>query len=209
MTKINFKALFKIVVVLQMVLLAVGCASTGSSKEKSQLAMPYTRLKVLDLDEMSDMLYEKANAYKKTEDPKVIQEGLLICLSRPNEDGLIEKVISIVRTPMEDNDIWESSVEQLVNTAIETMKNSQGNATDQVTYNYVLENLISEFKPQFIKQYKNPGFETKIIERIADADIELTRQAVNEKRMNLMRGNVSPSAIAKKLIEKRNEILKK
>jgi len=100
MTKINFKALFKIVVVLQMVLLAVGCASTGSSKEKSQLAMPYTRLKVLDLDEMSDMLYEKANAYKKTEDPKVIQEGLLICLSRPNEDGLIEKVISIVRTPM-------------------------------------------------------------------------------------------------------------
>lgn len=203
------KLIFKLLAVVHLALFVSGCASSETVKEKPQLAYPYSRLKVMDLDQMTDIMYQQAKAFKKTDDPKVLQDGLLICLSRPNEDGQIEKVLSIVRTPMEDNDVWESSVESLVDTAITTMKNKTSNAADQVTYGIVLENIVSEFKPVFVKQYKSPGFETKIIEKIAEADIELSQAAISERKLNLMRGNISPSLFAKKMIERRDEVLKK
>ncbi|MBC7464790.1 MAG: hypothetical protein H7256_02260 [Bdellovibrio sp.] len=203
------KLIFKLLAVVHLALFVSSCASSGSAKEKPQLSYPYSRLKVMDLDQMTDIMYEKAKEFKKTDEPKPLQDGLLICLSRPNEDGQIQKVISIVRTPMEDNDLWESSVESLVDRAIAILKNKNSNAADQVTYGVVLENIVSEFKPAFVKQYKSPGFESKMIEKIAEADIELSAAAVSERKLNLMRGNVSPSLFANKLIERREEVLKK
>lgn len=202
------KLIFKLFAVVQVGLFLSGCATSSGTKEKAQLTMPYSQLKVMDLDEMSEIMYQKSKEYKKTDNVSALQDGLLICLSRPNEDGLIEKIISIIRTPMEDNGVWNSSVESLVDTAIGSLKNENGNATDQVTYGIVLENIVSEFKPLYVKQYKSPGFETKIIEKIADADIEFTPQAVAERKLNLMRGHTSPSLFAKKLVERKEDVLK-
>jgi hypothetical protein len=184
-----------------------GCASSHGGKEKSQLERPYTQLKVMDLDEMSALLYEKAREFKKTEDPAPLQKGLLICLSRPNEDGLLEKVISIVKTPLEDSDNWESSVNTIVDQAVSALKSETVSAADQVTYGIVLENLVAEFKPTFQKQYQSPGFETKVIEKIANADIEYSNRAIADRKLNLMRGLVSPSQFAKKLIERKEDWL--
>lgn len=203
------KSQFKLFVVVLFGLFIGGCASSGGVKEKPTLNFPYSQLKVMDLDQMSEIMYQKAKDYKKTEDPKYLQEGLLITYSRPNEDGLIEKISSIIKTPMDDNNLWESSVESLIDSAIVTTKNKNANAVDQVTYGVILENLVSELKPAFQKQYKSPGFETRMIEKIADADVEYSPSAVNERKLNLMRGQVSPSLFAKRLIERKEEILKK
>lgn len=185
------------------------CASNSVSTDTPQLAYTSTRLKVMDLEEMTDLLQGKAKEFKKTDNSQFLKDGLLICLSRPDEDSVIEKVMSSVKTPLEDHGLWESAVEELVDNAISSIKNETANGADQVTYSVALENLISEFKPQFVKQYKSPGFEARIIEKIAAADLSFTSQAKAERGLNLMRSSLSPSMIAKRLVEHRNEFLEK
>lgn len=192
---------------LSVLLILTSCASSSVSKEESQLSYTSTRLKVMDLEEMTELLQGKAREFKKSDNLQALKDGLLICLSRPDEDSVIEKVISSVKTPLEDNGLWETAVEDLVEKGIASIKNENGNGADQATYSMALENLIAEFKPAFINQYKSPGFEALIIEKIASAELNYTRQAHAERELNLMRSNLSPSAIAKKLVDRRNEFL--
>jgi hypothetical protein len=189
-------------------LLFNGCSSVTPKNDNSQLAYPYNRLKTMDLDQMNDLMLEKAKEFKRTNDPQVLKEGLLICLSRPDEDSVVEKVISTVRTPLEDNDLWESTVENLINESLVVIHDGSRSSADQVSYGIVLENLISEMRPEFIKQYKSPGFETRMIEKIAGVDTELSAPAKAERKLNLMRGNFSASQVAQRMIDKRDEVLK-
>jgi hypothetical protein len=162
----------------------------------------------MDLDQMSQLMLEHAREFKRNDNPEFLKEGLLICLSRPDEDAVIEKTISTVRTPLEDNSLWESAVTELIDKSLAVIKEDQLSAVDQVTYSIVLENLISEFRPRFIKQYKSPGFETRMIEKIAQADIQLSSVANAERELNLMKTSFSPSGVAEKLIDRREEFLK-
>lgn len=157
---------------------------------------------------MSQLMLDHARQFKKTDNPEFLKEGLMICLSRPDEDAVIEKTISTVRTPLEDNTLWESSVEELIDRSIAVIKEDRLHPVDQVTYAVVLENLISEFRPSFIKQYKSPGFEARMIERIAQSGVELSSAAKSEQKLNLMKASISPSAVAEKLIDRRQEFLK-
>lgn len=156
---------------------------------------------------MSDIMLQHAREFKRSNDPKALQEGVLICLSRPDEDSVVEKILSTVKTPLEDNGLWETSVENLINESIAAIKDSSRSSADQVTYSVVLENMISELRPDFIKQYKSPGFESRMIEKIAVSEVELNGPAKAEKKLNLMRSGSSPSEISQKLLDKREEIL--
>ena len=105
--------------------------------------------------------------------------------------------------------ITKSELDELVEKSIAGMKDDSVSASDQVTYGVILENIISQFKPDFIKQYKSPGFESRIIEKIANADVEFSRAAAAERKLSLMKGNLSPSLIARKLMDRREDFLKK
>lgn len=157
---------------------------------------------------MNDLMLEQAREFKKTNDPQALKEGLLICLSRPDEDSVVEKVIDTVKTPLDDNGLWESTVTSLVDEAVAVMKDANRGSADQVTYSIVLENLISDMKPEFVKQYKSPGFESRMIEKIAATEVDLNSSAKAERKLNLMRGSSSVSQIAQKLLEKREDALK-
>ncbi|MFZ3231320.1 MAG: hypothetical protein WA160_14015 [Pseudobdellovibrio sp.] len=202
------KLFAKLIVVGLMSFFTLGCATSTTSAVKPQVTMSYNQLKLMDLDQMTDMMQQKSQEYKRTDNVKALQEGLQICFSRPNEDGLIEKIISIIKTPMEDHDLWESSIVELVDRGIASFGNENTSGADQVTYGFVLENIVSEFKPLFVKQYESPGFETQIIEKIANADVEFSKQAAAERKLGIMRGHISPSVFAKKLIERKEEVLK-
>lgn len=157
---------------------------------------------------MNDIMLEQAKEFKKTNDPQALKEGLLICLSRPDEDSVVEKVIGTVKTPLEDNDLWDSTVEGLINDSVLAIQDSGRSSLDQVTYSIVLENLISEMRPDFIKQYKSPGFETRMIEKIAAAHTELNAGAKAERKLNLMKGSFTASQVAQKLLDRKDEALK-
>lgn len=182
-------------------------SSTFAMVEPIQTQQTYKTLKILDLDQMTDLLYEKANDYKRNNRIQALREGTMIAFSRPNEEVILDKIISIVRSPLEDADEWESTIEQMVGQAVQTIKNDKAQATDQVTASVILENVLSEFKPLFVKQYQSAGFETTIIERIAASDLRFSKQAEQEKKLNQMRSGLTPSQLAQKLVDIKNKKL--
>lgn len=207
---------------LLILVLALGLFSCGSGShssdgqnsldmsglEKIESSYSYKSLKILDLDQMTDILREKANDYKKNNRIQALKEGVLIAYSRPDEDVTLEKVISIVKSNLEDIGEWESCARQIVVQSLNTLKNEQTSPVEQVTATVVLENTLSEFKPAFIKQYQSGGFETSIVEMIAQADIRLSSKVESEKRLTQMRTGGSPSQIARKMIDNKNKKLK-
>ncbi len=202
----SLKTLFAIFVVP---LLILRCASTAPSSGNSEYPTSYSQLKLLDLDQMSELLQKKVSEFKRTDNPEALKLGLQLCLSRPDEDDLVEKTISILRNPLEDINQWEASVQEISDKAIAHLKNKEAHSTDQITAGIILENLTAEFKPAFVRQYQSPGFEARIIEKIAAADVEFNSKAISERKLTLMRGAASPSVIAQRLLDERKEFLKK
>ncbi len=189
-------------------LFLISCASSGGNSRSQEIEISYRKLKLLDLDQMTEMLQQKVNAFKKTNSLEPLQEGLEICLSRPDEDGLVEKTISLIKNPLDDNDAWQSAVDSLVEKSIRIMKSSDSHSSDQLTASFILENLIAEMKPEFVKQYRTTGFETRVIERIAKAEIEFSKTAVQERNLSLMRGTAGPSRVAQQLLNQKGESIK-
>ncbi|MEQ1721712.1 MAG: hypothetical protein ABL930_00960 [Pseudobdellovibrio sp.] len=167
---------------------------------ESQLVYTYSKLKLLDLDQMGEIIQDKLRRFKKSGRETLIVEAISISLSRPNDDSVAEKLLDTIRHTIEAPVVWESSLGSVVQTSIDQLKNETVAPEDQVTYLIILENLVSEFKPQFIKQYQSPKFETRTIEKIAGAQIEVSESATAESRLNLMREQLSPSTLAQSLI---------
>jgi len=198
-------------------LLIVSCTSHSTKSpeysdintgDRIEIVFNYKSLKILDLDQITDILREKANDYKKNNRVQALKEGVLIAFSRPNEDVVLDKVISIVKSNLEDIGEWESCALQIVKQSIAVLKNESGSPIDQVTATVVLENILSESKPAFVQQYQAAGFETTLVEMIANAQIKLSRDVEHEKQLNQMRAGGSPSHIAQRLIEQKNKKLK-
>ena len=204
-----------IIIVAVLFIGLTGCSSKPSNSSGSTFAMvepiqieqTYKTLKILDLDQMTDLLYEKANDYKRNNRVQALREGTMIAFSRPNEEVILDKIISIVRSPLEDADEWEGTIEQMVGQSVQTIKDDSAQATNQVTASVVLENVLSEFKPAFVKQYQSGGFETTVIERIAASDLKFSKQAEQEKKLNQMKSGLTPSQLAQKLIDIKNKKL--
>lgn len=208
--------MYKCIIVTGLFALAVSaCSSKPSNSTDSSFAMvetiqigqTYKSLKLLDLDQMTELLYEKANDYKRNNRVQALREGVMIAFSRPNEEVILDKILSIVRSPLEDMGEWEGTVEQMVGQSVQTLKSDSSSGTDQVTASVILENLLSEFKPIFTKQYQSGGFETSVIERIAASDLRFSKKAEQEKKLNQMKSGLTPSELAQKLIEIKNKKL--
>lgn len=198
-------------------LLACETATTHSNAEGlqsvktfDQIEMTYTykNLRINDLDQMMELMYEKNKEYKKTDQIMKLKEGALIAFSRPNEDRTLEKVISLVKNPLDDNGEWENTIEAMVTQSISKITNEKADPVFQATAGVVLENIIADLRPMFLKQYKTGGFETDMIEKIADSHATYSKLAKAERKLNLMRMNSSPNEIASRLIDQKNETLK-
>ncbi len=184
-------------------ILIISCATSSPSSGPAENAMSYSHLRLMDLDQMTEFLQQKVKVYRRTDNPEPLKQGLQVCLSRPDEDHMVEKTLPLVRDPLEDLGAWETAVEELVDKNLEILKNKNAHSSDQVTAGIILENLIGEFRPAFVKQYQSPAFETTTIERIAMAKVEFNREAVSERKLTLMRGAASPSLIAQKMLDQR------
>lgn len=184
--------------------------SNHEDKIFEPIVMKYTykNLKINDLDQMMDLMYEKINEYKKTDQILRIKEAALTAYSRPNEDRTLDKIITLVQNPLEDNGEWENTIQAIVQQCISMLNNEKEEPVYQATVGVVLENIIADFQPLFVKQYRSGGFETDIIERISESNLNYSRLTKSERKLNLMRSNSSPSEIAKHLINQKNEALK-
>jgi hypothetical protein len=189
---------------MSLLTLLSSCSSAPMQTSESQLVYTYTKLKLLDLDQMGEIIQDKLRRFKKSGNEELIVEAISISLSRPNDDSVAEKLLDTIRYTIEAPDVWERSIDTVVQKSIAQLKSENVAVEDQVTYLVVLQNLISEFKSQFIKQYQSPKFETIIIEKIAGAEIEVSDLAIAESRLNMMKEQLSPSTLAQSLLTERD-----
>ncbi len=173
------------------------------------LLLTYHQLTLKDLDEMNELVNSKLKESKKSSVGKVIplREGLQAVFSRPNDDGMVTKVYTPLRNELDRLNALEKAYKDLVDEALYALKNNQNFKPDvQVSYAIFLENLIAEFKPLA----RDISFERSIIEKISKASVELTKEALKERKRRLMKEGESPSVIAQTVLknieeEKKNE----
>lgn len=164
------------------------------------LLFKYHQLVVKDLDQMTAIVSEKIKESKKSYAGKIVplKEALQAVLARPDDDAMIDKILPPLRTELEDQNSWEKAVNSLTDEALNALhvtRNFHGDV--QVTYAIFLENLMAELKPV---AYKG-GFEKKLIEKIRDAKIEITKEASKESTLRRMKQTVSPSVIAEAVLK--------
>lgn len=147
---------------------------------------------------MNAMVKNKVKEYKKEGANEILKEAVQAVYSRPNDDAMIEKVINPLRTELDEQEQWEATIDMLVNEAIGALKNPKAfKPVVQNTYGVFLENIIADFKPYAEK----PGHERKVIQTIRDADVEYTKEALNERKLRIMRTIKSPSEIAAQVMD--------
>lgn len=171
------------------------------------LLFPYNRLALKDLDQMNKLVQDKIRESQKSRGDQVIplKEALQAVYSRPNEDYMIDKVISQLRNALDEHDAYEVSVRALVKEATGALKNPKAfNGVVQATYVIFLENLIADYKTKL-----SEGFSTEILEKIRDAKINLSKEAINERRLRMMKESFSPSELADKALKEYQENEKK
>lgn len=163
--------------------------------------IPYHRLVLKDLEDMNAIVETKVKESQEASENKDVplEEAMISVYSRPDDDGMIEKVNGPLRNELEENDARERIIDRLLTEALDFMKkgSKEVRADVQVTYWILIENLMGELKGTLEK----PGsFEEKQIQRIRDAKIKLTKHMTNERALRLMKATQSPSETAAKIL---------
>lgn len=167
------------------------------------LLFNYSQLALKDLDQMNKLVRSKIQESKKSGGNKNIplKEALQAVFSRSNEDFMIEKLVPQLKIELEEHDGWETSIQALVKEAIGALKNPRAfKPVVQVTYQVFLENMISELKPRLSEKFEN-----RIITQIRDANIDITKEAANERRLRVMKESTSPSKLAENVLKEFEE----
>lgn len=165
----------------------------------------YNELAVKDIEQMSKLINSKIADSKGAEKPEEpLKDGLLALISRPNSDNLISKLITNLKNELENYDGFEAAVMDLVKEATAGISDKRNDSKVQATYWIFLENLMSEFRPKV-----SEPFEKSIYEKIRDAKIKITKEALAERRLTVMSVKESPSDIAEKVLKDLEEAQKK
>lgn len=159
----------------------------------------YSRLALKDLDEMNKLVQDKIRESRASKGDKVgpLREAMQAIFARPNEDFMIEKVMSPLRNELDEHAAYEETIRSLVEESISALnKPDKVKATAQVTYAVMLENFLSDMKPRVTE-----NFEKEMITKIRDANISLTKKAESERKLGMMKPTKSPSDMAASILK--------
>ncbi|HPI39994.1 MAG TPA: hypothetical protein PLJ21_04270, partial [Pseudobdellovibrionaceae bacterium] len=167
-----------------------------SVSTQAGLLYNYQELTMKDVEQMNQVIEGRIQESKKTKYGKIVplKEGFQAVFSRPDHDGVIDKVITSLRSEIENLKGWEKTVTELTNEALNVLSNPRAfQPKVQVTYVVYLTNIINYFKTDLDTE----SFGKKIIVKISEKNIELTSSAKKELQLTAMKELVSPSELAK------------
>lgn len=183
---------------LLLTVFVMGCASSEkptSAYSEGNNRPVYHRLALKDLDQMTDLVQEGIRESRK--DPaqamQDLQATLFAVYGRPDDDGMIDKVIAPLRSEIDEVSNWDEAISKLVDGSIAALKNPRGlSPAMQVTHAIVLQNVIVELKPGARRDVADYD----LLARIRDSKIELTKEARDERKLRTMKDPPSPSVLA-------------
>jgi hypothetical protein len=132
---------------------------------------------------------------------EALEDATRIVLSRPDQDGTVSNMISRLRRELTDLGALDEVLENLTTEAIAALRSDSTPTNHQYTYIVILENMMAELRPEV---GTNPKFH-RILERIRDADLELSDEVAAQQRLRSMTEPVSPSVTAAKILPKKKK----
>lgn len=164
----------------------------------------YKQLQSKDYDEMIGIVRTQIKLAKKSVDEDDesaaqfhLKEALRIIMSRPNTDNLIPKLLPEVRKELVQFEAFDDQMLELVDEAIDRVKDEKASTTSKATSLFMLENIMAEIKPEIAnnEKYKNA------YEKIRDAKIKVPNEAKADRKVRGMFQSESPSEKAKKILD--------
>jgi hypothetical protein len=190
-------------------IICAGCATqkseTASDENNSQKAdFNYAQLQIKDLTEMQAVVnkqIKKADDFSKDNDEvsavAALRSALQYVFSRPNSDNMVSALTPPLRSKLRELDAFEKVLDEIVDAAIYKLNDKHMKAGARATSYFVLENFMSECKPETQVNEKIKG----IFAKIRDAKIELDGSVKSDLKMRAMyQSPKSPSDIAAKII---------
>lgn len=165
----------------------------------------YHRLIMKDLDQMDKFVQERIvqSKIQLLEKEPLLYEALLTLYSRPNLDNLIEKIGPSLHAELISQDLDNKLYSQLINEALTALKSentSKIKIDTQLTYLILLENWLIEFRPK-IKSLEIK----KWFQKIADANITLTKKQLKQAKIHMPYNLKNPSEIAREILKQQSD----
>lgn len=185
-------------------LLTLFCLQTSAAMFK------YNELMIKDYDEMYKMVQTKLKASRavgsnsadeNVNDAEAIEhlrEAMKLIYSRPNSDNMIAKLMPEVRKELTGYSAYEDSISGLTAEALEVIKNEKAATSQQATALFVLENIMSEVRPE---AERNDDLR-RVVERVAGAKIKVTNDVMKDLKLRGMYKTRNPSDMAKDILKK-------
>jgi hypothetical protein len=168
----------------------------------------YSDLRMKDYDEMQSEVRSRITSAEQVADADMddakskLKDALQLILSRPNTDNMVSQLVPNVRTPLRNVDAFEITLNEIATQAIADAKNEKLPPKNAATAFIILENLLSELKPEA----KTNGEIGKIFLSIRDARIKVPDRVKSELKLRAMiKDPGSPSEIAEKIIGKKKK----
>lgn len=172
----------------------------------------YNELQIKDYDEMSKEVEALIRKAKETAIEKQQQEmteegdrlaveslrnALKLIFSRPNKDNMVAKLVPSVKKELMNFNAYEDTLASLVTEAITILKSEKMPVVYRSTALFVLENIMSELKPMIDEneEYR------KLVQKIKEADIKVSQEVANNRRLVSMYETTSPSETAEKILK--------
>jgi hypothetical protein len=185
-------------------LLTLFCLETSAAMFK------YNELMIKDYDEMNKMVQSKVKQARAvgsnssdenvndTEAIEHLREALKLIYSRPNSDNMIAKLMPDVRRELQGYSAYEDSISGLTAEALEVIKNPKAATSQQATALFVLENILSEIRPE---AGSNDDLR-RVVERVKDAKIKVPNDVVKDLKLRGMYKTRNPSDTAADILKK-------
>lgn len=154
----------------------------------------------MDLDEVNKLVQDKIKESKKADAKTVpLKEGLQAVYARPDADRMIDKVVTPLRMELQDLDQYDRVINELTDEALNALKHTRAfKPSVQVTYAIFLENLMADAR-RLAETEDN--LERKLLKKIKKANIKMTKEAVNERKVRSLSEAKSPSEIAGEILD--------
>lgn len=170
------------------------------SGANAQLEYHSERIKMMDVETLQNILSKNLKKLENKEESAapIIKQSLEVLLAQPDQSLAASNYFSQFKSFAGGESEFLTILEEIANQGISTLKNrgkDNNLLREQNTYLFILTNLVTE-----LKEYKENEFYRKIIEKIRDADINVSDSLVSYRLLNSMSDAQNPSKYAESVL---------
>jgi hypothetical protein len=178
----------------------------------------YNELMIKDYDEMNSMVesfIQKSRDLAGDDEGhgndaaavEQLREAMKLIYSRPDSDNMVAKLTSEVRRELLSYSAFEDTVASVANEAINNAKNTNNSPSVQSTSLFILENVLSQIRPEIANN--NNQVLKHVMEKIRDAHIKVSEDVFKDRKLRGMFKTNNPSDLAAEMLKKMSKEKKK